>query len=214
MLTQRQKDFLDKYTRGVWKINPLNGLVDIDGDFFYSISNIIVKSPLRGIRFGEVTGDFYFEAFPSYLDDFSGFPYKVGGNFSGSRNNVISLKGGPKEVGGNYKISFNRRLKNFEYAPERINGDFVCRFTRDLESFEGLPKYIGGDLNLTDGNPWQQKIDTNNLILVYQSEIAGSIRFDGAYRKVIEYIKGLALPGISTGNIISAMSKRGIIFDI
>jgi hypothetical protein len=211
MLTQRQKDFLNKYTRGIWKINPLNGLVDIDGDFVYTSPNIMVKSPLRGIRFGEVTGDFYFEAFQSYLDDFSGFPYRVGGNFSGSSNNVISLKGGPKEVGGDYTISFNRRLKNFKYAPERINGDFVCRFTRDLESFEGLPKYIRGDLNLADGYPWQTKVDTNNLILVYQSEIGGSIKFDGAYRKVIEYIKDFALPGISMGNILIAMTKRGVI---
>lgn len=62
MLTQRQKDFLNKYTIGVWEINPLNGLVDIEGDFHYGNFRTEVKSPLRGIKFGEVTGNFYFEA--------------------------------------------------------------------------------------------------------------------------------------------------------
>ena len=211
MLTQRQKDFLDRYTRGVWEINPLNGLVDIEGDFHYENRKSEVKSPLRGIRFGEVTGDFSFGSYPSSLNDFSGFPYKVGGNFNGSSNNVVSLKGGPKEVGGDYKISFNYRLKNFEYAPEIINGDFVCRFTKDIESLEGLPKWIGGDLNLEDGNPWQQKVNTKNLILVYQSKIGGRIKFDGAYREGIHAIETLAIPGISMSDILSVMSKRGVI---
>lgn len=211
MLTQRQNDFLNKYTIGVWKINPLNGLVDIEGDFHYSILRREVKSPLRGIRFGEVTGDFYFEAQPSSLDDLSGFPYKVGKDFSCSRCGVNSLKGGPKEVGGNYNCSFNRGLKNFKYAPERINGDFIARFNSGLESFEGLPEWIKGDLNLRDGYPWETKVVTKNLIIIYKSEIGGEIKFEGAYREGINAIGNLAIPGISIRNIAKVMSKRGVI---
>ena len=211
ILTQRQKDFLNRYTIGVWKINPLNDLVDIEGNFHYGNFNREVKSPLRGIKFGEVTGDFYFEAQPSSFDDLSGFPYKVGKDFSCSRCSLNSLKGGPKEVGGNYYCSFNRGLKNFKYAPEIINGDFIARFNSGLESFEGLPKYIRGDLNLEDGHPWQSEVDTNNIIIVYKSEIGGSIKFDGEYRGGIEAIKSLAVPGISIRNILGVMSKRGII---
>jgi hypothetical protein len=211
MLTQKQTDFLDKYTVGVWRVNPLNGLVDIEGDFLYKDFPREVKFPLRRIKFGEVTGDFYFEAQPSSLDDLSGFPYKVGKDFSCSRCRLNSLKGGPKEVGGNYYCSFNRGLKNFEYAPERINGDFYGRFNSGLESFKGLPKWIGGDLNLADGNPWQEKVDTKNLIIVYQSEIGGRIKFDGAYREGISAIESLAIPGIGMRNILKVMSKRGII---
>lgn len=132
-------------------------------------------------------------------------------DFSCSRCGLNSLKGGPKEVGGNYYCSFNRGLKNFKYAPERINGNFIARFNSGLESFKGLPKWIRGDLNLEDGNPWQQKVNTKNLIIVYQSEIGGSIKFDGEYREGIDAIKNLAIPGISMSNILEVMSKRGVI---
>lgn len=211
MLTQRQKDFLNKYTIGVWNINPLNGLVDIEGDFYYGNFSKNVNRPLRGIRFGEVTGNFIFETQPSSLGDLSGFPYKVGKDFSCSRCGVNSLKGGPKKVGGNYNCSFNRGLKNFKYAPEKINGDFIARFNSGLESFEGLPKWIGGDLNLRDGYPWETKVDTKNLIIIYKSEIVGSIKFEGEYRGGINAIKNLAIPGISMTNILSVMSKRGVV---
>jgi hypothetical protein len=212
MLLKRQKNFLDRYTIGVWEINPLNGLVDIEGDFNYGNFPKNVDRPLRGLRFGNVTGNFIFESSikSSYMLDLDGFPQRVGKNFSCSRCHIKSLKGGPTEVGGDYYCSFND-LNNFNYAPEVIPGDFIGRFNHELESFEGLPKLIGGDLNLEDGYPWQTKVDTKNLILVYQSEIGGSIKFDGAYREGISAIESLAIPGISMSNILRVMSKRGVI---
>jgi hypothetical protein len=193
-MKKNQIVFLDKFTKGVWKLNPLTGLVDIEGDFIYTDFPRDVKHHLRGIKFGEVTGNFIFEAQPPLTSVYfwprnpvnpEDFPRRVGGNFSCSRCSLKSLVGGPKEVGGNYSCSFNP-LENFEGAPERIPGSFVGRFNHDLTSFKGIPKFIEGDLNLQDGNWWQQTLDTNNLNIVSESEIKGNIKFDGVYR---EYFK-------------------------
>jgi len=210
MLTQRQIRFLEEHTIGSWDYNPSTGLVDIDGDFDHGYIPRKVKDPLRGLRFGNVTGNFIFEAQPNSLIDLDGFPTRVGKNFSCSRCGVGSLKGGPIDVGGNYNCSFNS-LNNFEYAPETIPGDFVARFNHDLESFDGLPKYIGGDLRLEDGNPWQMELDVRKLITVYKSEIKGRIKFDGLYRDGIYSIQSLAIPGIDMADLLRAMDKSGII---
>jgi hypothetical protein len=209
MLRQKQIDFLDKYTVGSWSVNPATGLVDIDGDFIYRDFPRSVKYPLRGLRFGDVSGNFIFEP-SSYMTGLDGFPNRVGKNFSCSRCHVESLKGGPTEVGGSYFCSFNK-LKNFDYAPETIPGDFVARFNHDLESFDGLPKYIGGDLRLEDGNPWQMELDVRKLITVYKSEIKGEIKFDGLYRDFIYSIKSIAITGIDMSDLLRSMYKKGII---
>jgi hypothetical protein len=188
-MKKNQIIFLDKFTKGTWKLNPLTGRVDIEGDFIYTDFPRDVKSHLRGVKFGEVTGNFIFEPsqaltsfFPIIPVNPEDFPRKVGKTFSCSTCSLKSLVGGPEEVGGNYYCSFNK-LENFEGAPERVTGSFVGRFNHDLTSFKGIPKFIGGDLNLQDGNYWQQTLDTNNLNIVSESEIKGAIKFDGKYRE-------------------------------
>lgn len=213
VLNQKQINFLNGYTRGTWSVNQSTGLVDIHGDFIYVYDGSrrsVEYHPLRGLRFGEVTGDFIFEAQPSEVKDLDGFPQKVGVDFSCSRCSAKSLKGGPIEVGGNYNCSFNE-LVNFEYAPERINGDFVARFNHHLESFLGLPKYIKGDLNLEDGYPWQNQVEESRLNTVLDSKIYGEIRFDSAYWNIFKIANSITQKGIASTDLLKVMIKRGII---
>lgn len=191
-MKKNQIIFLNKYTKGTWKVNPLTGRVDIEGDLIYTDFPRDVKDHLRGVKFGEVTGDFIFESQPTSVYFWpiipvnpKDFPRKVGGNFSCSRCSLKSLKGGPEEVGGDYKCSFND-LENFEGSPERVGGNFVARFIRGLESFKGLPKYIGADLNFNDSNQWNLELNSNNLEILSQTEVKGTTKFDGRYRKHFE----------------------------
>lgn len=219
VLKSKQINFLNKYTIGSWRVNPSNGLIDIQGDFVYSIDSRTpyraVLYPLRGLRFGEVTGDFIFEAQPSNIDDLEGFPQKVGGDFSCSRCNIKSLKGGPIEVGGSYNCSFNN-LRNFEYVPERINGDFICRFNRsETLSLKYLPGYIKGDLDLRDGYPWDRILDKENVEIfekIIPGIVSGSVRMDSAYSAFdTGIIKPLAIPGTSLSSLRKILIKRKII---
>jgi hypothetical protein len=194
MINKIQEKLLDGAVRGSWSLNPNTGLIDVNGDFIY-ISPGGGRHPLRGLRFGEVSGSFILETYTGVLPDLDGFPQKVGKNFSCSRCGVESLVGGPKEVGGNYTFSFNE-VRNFEGAPERVPGNFVGRFNHDLVSFEGLPEHIGGDLNLEDGNPWQRKIDRNNLSILANSKIGGDIKFDGEYRDFLNALFIREIKGI------------------
>lgn len=210
MLTQKQIDFLNKYTAGTWEVNPSTGLVDIKGSFIYSGHKTSVKYPLRGLRFGEVTDDFIFEASPSVLDDLDGFPQRVGRDFICSRCYARSLKGGPIEVGRDYFCSFNN-LINFEYAPERINGNFVARFNNKLETLDGLPKWIGGDLNLDDGYPWSTKIDIRNIKILFLSDVRGKRILDRDYGNLVRSIGRLNVQGINITSLLEIMKKRGLI---
>ena len=49
--------------------------------------------------------------------------------------NLTSLKGSPKEVGGNFNCSHNN-LKSLEYSPKKINGNFYCRNNPNLKDIK------------------------------------------------------------------------------
>lgn len=191
-MKKNQIIFLNKFTKGTWKLNPLTGRVDIEGDFIYTDFPRDVKDHIRGVKFGEVTGNFIFESQPTEVYFWpiipvspQSFPRKVGGIFSCSRCSLKSLKGGPEEVGGHYNCSFND-MKNFEGSPKRVGGNFIARFIRGLESFKGLPKYIGGDLNFDNSNSWNLELNSSNLEILSRLEVKGTTIFDGRYREYFE----------------------------
>jgi hypothetical protein len=75
---------------------------------------------------------------------------RVGLNFTIGENNIKSLIGCPKWVGGGFSI-FDNDLTSLEFCPEYVGGNFYCRDNK-LTSLEGLPKYIGGDSIHCSGN--------------------------------------------------------------
>ena len=78
VLTQEQIDFLNRYTKGTWSVNA-DGKLDINGDFDCDDKEI---DSFLWIQFGRVTGSFYC-----------------------SNNSLSSLKGAPREVGGNFYVT-------------------------------------------------------------------------------------------------------------
>lgn len=146
-LTPQQKRWLTNCCFQ-WLFDPETGLVNVQGNF--TCSGDKKGQGLRGVRFGEVTGDFRCSSIG--LTSLDGAPRKVGKSFSCSRNVLTSLEGGPEEVGRDY-ICSNNQLTNLEGAPDIIPGDLFCDGNR-LETFIGGPQRIYGRLVAT-GNPVQ-----------------------------------------------------------
>ena len=67
---------------------------------------------------------------------------KINKFFWCGRNKLISLKGSPKEVGGDF-ICHSNQLTSLQYAPEKVSDNFDCS-NNILTSLEGCPKEVGG----------------------------------------------------------------------
>jgi len=157
-LTQEQKNWLDKCTSGEWMLNPSTGLVDVDGDFKCSRSEL---KNLLGVRFDRVSGNFYCSY--NQLTSLKGAPQEVGGSFFCYRNQLISLEGAPQEVGGNFSCMHNK-LTSLEGAPQKVGRGFSCSDNR-LTSLKGIP-FVNGDINIEQNPIW-------NLISPYLEQIEG-----------------------------------------
>ena len=143
-LTQDQKDFLDKYTKGgSWSLNPSTGLVDVDGDFDCSREGL---NDLLGIRFGRAFWNFYCNG--NNLTSLEGAPQTVGGDFYCSDNSLQTLEGAPQTVGGDFSCNKNN-LMTIEGAPQIVNGAFYCSGNM-LTSLTGAPQTVGGEFGCTD----------------------------------------------------------------
>ena len=94
-LSQEQKGWLDKCTEGEWTLNPQTGLVDVKGNFYCSNEDL---TDFKGVRFGVVTGNF--SCASNELPSLEGAPREVGGYFDCSSNRLTSLEGALQEVGG------------------------------------------------------------------------------------------------------------------
>ena len=165
-LTKEQIKWLNKCTRGTWKLNPQTGLVDVKGDFDCSEEDL---SDFKGVRFGvvkwdffcydnqltslegaprEVGGDFYCDY--NQLTSLEGAPQKVGVHFYCDNNQLTSLVGAPREVGGSFECH-NNQLTSLEGAPQEVGVHFYCH-NNQLTSLEGAPREVGESF-LCDDNP-------------------------------------------------------------
>jgi len=140
ILTQDQKEFLDKCTIGTWSLNPSTGLVDVEGDF--DCSRYDLKDFL-GVRFGKVWGKFDCDS--NYIKSLEGAPQTVRGGFSCSYNNLTYLEGAPQTVGGDFTCHGNK-LTSLAGAPQTVGGRFSCSYN-SLTSLEGAPKTVGGNFD-------------------------------------------------------------------
>ena len=69
-------------------------------------------------------------------------------NFNCSNcNSLTSLKGAPKEVGGDFYCYYCTSLTSLEGAPQKVGENFVCSNCKSLTSLEGAPQKVGGDFN-------------------------------------------------------------------
>jgi len=190
-LTQEQKNWLDKWTsKGSWRVNPSTGLVDVDGDFYCSVSGL---QNLMGVRFGRVSGNFdcsnnqltSLEGAPqevgkdfgcifNQLTSLEGAPQKVGRDFYCTHNKLTSLEGAPQEVGEDFKC-YDNKLTSLEGSPQEIVGNFFC-FNNPLTSLKGIP-FVNGDINFGQNPIWKliypywdqiESMETGSINLVLQ----------------------------------------------
>ena len=138
ILTQEQKNFLDKYTKGgSWSLNPSTGLVDLQGNFDCAHEGL---NDLLGIRFGKAPFKFYCNG--NNLKSLVGAPQTVGGGFYCGNNKLTSLEGAPETVEGSFSC-YNNRLTSLVGSPQIVGGEFGCE-GNELTSLEGAPQTVGG----------------------------------------------------------------------
>jgi len=86
-------DFLNDCTDGTWKVNPRTALIDIRGSFICDDKN---PNDFKGIRFGKITKSFSCD--DNNLKTLNGSPREVGGSFYCYDNPLISLEGAPSYI--------------------------------------------------------------------------------------------------------------------
>jgi hypothetical protein len=136
-LTPSSIRWLDKSSRKSWSINESTGKIDVARNFSSMGSN---KLGFRGVKFGEVYGDF--EIGDLGLTSLEGAPEKVGGSFRiYSNSKLTSLKGGPLEVVQNF-MCVGSNLSSLEGSPLKIGGEF--HINPNPASLFGAPLEIEG----------------------------------------------------------------------
>jgi hypothetical protein len=144
-LTDEQRKFLDKNTRGTWSVNS-EGLVDVQGSFYCYSQGL---EDFLGIRFGKVSGNFSCRS--NQLRTLEGSPVEVGEDFSCSENQLRTLEGSPRVVGENFYCGRNP-LISLEGAPEVIEEKFYFTntwFKYNLRSFlKKMPQIKPDEISL------------------------------------------------------------------
>ena len=135
-LTEEQIEWLDKCVNGSWKLNPQTGLINVDGNFYCSERGL---TDFKGVRFGKVSE--HFVCGYNQLTTLEGAPKTVGGYFECENNELTSLVGAPQTVGGDFDCHDNE-LTTLEGAPQTVSGYFDCH-DNNLTTLEGAPQSVG-----------------------------------------------------------------------
>ena len=175
-LTQEQKDWLDDCVRGTWSVNPQTGLVDIKG--LFSAAHKLLTD-FKGVRFGKVSEGFYCNY--NQLTSLEGGPRKVGGYYYCNNNLLTSLEGAP-EVAPRMFVCSHNKLTSLKGCPKKIGSQFLAN-NNELTSLEGAPQYVEGPFYLGD-NP----ISSRAAEGVLRRMIRGKITLEQA---VVDYWKNI-----------------------
>jgi hypothetical protein len=121
-LTDEQRKFLYSVAHRRWSVNR-EGLVDVKGSFLCDSQGL---EDFLGIRFGKVSVGFRCRA--NQLRTLEGSPRGVGGNFYCYRNPLISLEGAPEVIRGYFCFKntyFSYNLQSFLNEIDRIKPDEI-----------------------------------------------------------------------------------------
>ena len=122
------KEFLKEnyFIKDNGKFTVHNNIVDIDGSIV--LTGDISYLTDNTFKFGIIKGDFDLEG--------------------GANENLKSLKGGPKEVKGDFICNELPKLTSLKYCPEKIDGCFDCCDCDKIKNLKGIPLKIGGDVRI------------------------------------------------------------------
>ena len=132
--------YQDRSTKYIFKNSEIGYYIDENGDVDLRDQNLKELPDLSNIK-----GINNFNCAGNKLKTLKGAPKEVGGDFNCIANELESLKGAPKKVGKNFSCSRNK-LKSLEGAPKEVGWGFDCN-ENELESLEGAPKDVGGIFN-------------------------------------------------------------------
>ena len=108
----------------------------MDGNFYCSERGL---TDFKGVRFGKVSE--HFVCGYNQLTTLEGAPKTVGGYFECENNELTSLVGAPQTVGGDFDCHDNE-LTTLEGAPQTVSGYFDCH-DNNLTTLEGAPQSVG-----------------------------------------------------------------------
>jgi hypothetical protein len=132
------EDWCEKFNIIDYEI--VNGLVNVNGHVYLDRMGL-EKFP---IKFGIINyGNF--TCVRNRLLSLEGGPVEVGGDFDCEHNDLTTLEGGPVEVGEDFDCA-NNYLISLKGAPKQIEGNFDCEYN-DLISLDGCPSEIGIHFN-------------------------------------------------------------------
>jgi hypothetical protein len=140
---------LEKYNITNYTISP-DLSVDVERGVNISDKNL----QFIPVKFGKVGGNFW--CANNNLVTLRGSPREVGGYFDCSYNKLSSLRGAPREVGNSFNCA-NNNLITLEGAPIEVGGDFYC-YRNHLVSLKGCPREVGGSFNCFN-NPKLKSLD-------------------------------------------------------
>ena len=153
-----------------------NGFLNVDGNVELNFKNL-EKLPFK---FGVVKNDFSCQQ--NDLISLEGAPKKVGGNFRCDNNKLTSLKGSPEKVGGNFSCSFNK-LTSLEGSPKEVVDDFFCAYN-NLTSLEGAPKKVGGSFNCSHNKLTSLKWGPKEVVGSFNCENNKLISLEGSPKEI------------------------------
>lgn len=135
---ERRQEFTDWLKRLKHEVHE-DGSVSVGGKVDLS------KRQLETIPFifKRVTEDFW--CFHNNLASLKGAPKTVGGVFRCSDNKLTSLEGAPEKVGEGFYSSENK-LTSLKGAPKEVGGTFWC-LDNPLNSLDGAPEVIKGEFD-------------------------------------------------------------------
>ena len=159
--------------------------IDVDGDA--DLNNLKLTS--LPLKFSIVIGDFYCHS--NQLTSLEGSPREVGGNFDCYNNNQLtSLKGSPREVGGYFDCR-NSKLNTLEGGPREVGGRFTCSYNPVGEILNKFPEDLKKVLNVWDdfdvvrnGNELSAYRFKELYLYMTGEEFKGDMKFRGY--KVVE----------------------------
>ncbi len=141
LITAEKKNHIDALCREYkiynYTINP-DGSLDVDGNV-----NIIRRHSSFGklaLQFNKVTKDFVCNQ--NELTTLEGCPKEVGGSFSCGKNQLTSLEFSPSNVGGGY-LCYDNQITSLKGCPTEINSNFTCGKNK-LTSLEFGPVKVMG----------------------------------------------------------------------
>jgi hypothetical protein len=138
-----QEKSIEDWCQILWLKNYeiiMDGIIDVNGDVKININRDLRILREMPINFGVVSG--YFECLNNNLISLKGCPNKVYGQFFSYEHNLLSsLEGCPEKVSGSIRF-FGNKLTTLEGAPKEVFGSFECGSNK-LTSLEGSPIKVG-----------------------------------------------------------------------